>query len=96
MITIENIYEWAKPHKLGRGRQVRLRNKIIEISIVGGDNGLYGDFVDNFEIAIMERKTGNFITKFFIDCHDDVVPYIEKEELISTLNTILGNNFQVC
>ena len=95
MITYDNIQEWAKPHKLGYGKQVRLSNGLIEFSIVGGAQGLYGDFIDNFEVAIIDKKTHQFITKFFVDCPEDIVPYMQSEELLKTLNKFLVNNFQV-
>ena len=60
MITVENIIEWAKPHPLDGGKMTRLYNEEIEFSIVGGRSGLYGDFVDDFEVAVLDRKTGDF------------------------------------
>jgi hypothetical protein len=96
MITIENIIEWSKPHPLDGGKMTRLYNEEIEFSIVGGRSGLYGDFVDDFEVAVLDRKTGDFRTKFFKpELSDDVIGYMPKDEMIQMLNQILKTGFQV-
>jgi hypothetical protein len=96
MITVENIIEWAKPHPLDGGKMTRLYNEEIEFSIVGGRSGLYGDFVDDFEVAVLDRKTGEFMTRFFKpDLSDDVIGYMPKNDMIEMLNQILKTGFQV-
>jgi hypothetical protein len=96
MITIENIIEWAKPHPLDGGKMTRLYNEEIEFSIVGGRSGLYGDFVDDFEVAVLDRKTGDFRTKFFKpELSDNVIGYMPKDDMIQMLNQILKTGFQV-
>ena len=96
MITVENIIEWSKPHPLDGGKMTRLYNEEIEFSIVGGRSGLYGDFVDDFEVAVLDRKTGDFRTKFFKpELSDDVIGYIPKDDMIQMLNQILKTGFQV-
>ena len=74
MITIEDIKKWSKPHPLANvislkdrsgGRISRFGNKEIEFSIVGGGQGLYGDFDKTFEVAIFDRKSNDFILKLF-------------------------------
>ena len=96
MITIENIIEWSKPHPLEGGKMTRLYNEEIEFSIVGGRSGLYGDFVDDFEVAVLDRKTGDFRTKFFKpELSDDVIGYMPKDDMIQMLNQILKTGFQV-
>lgn len=95
MITIENIKEWARPHSRCQGKFTRIGNQSFDFSIVGGDKGLYGDFNENFEVAVIDKKTGSFITKFFFETTDDVVPYLEAEELIKILNSVFKENFQV-
>jgi hypothetical protein len=98
MITIENILEWAKPHpnKVTGARMLRIYNDDIEASIVGGGTGLYGDFVKSFELAIFNRETDDFITKFFFpENQDDVVGYLEGEKLVEFLNNVFRNDFQV-
>jgi hypothetical protein len=96
MITVENIIEWSKPHPLDGGKMTRLYNEEIEFSIVGGRSGLYGDFVNDFEVAVLDRKTGDFRTKFFKpEVTDDVIGYMPKDDMIEMVNQILKTGFQV-
>jgi hypothetical protein len=96
MITVENIIEWSKPHPLDGGKMTRVYNDEIEFSIVGGRSGLYGDFENDFEVAILDRKTGDFRTRFFKpELSDDVIGYMPKDEVTQFLNEILGKSFQV-
>ena len=97
-ITIDDIKKWAKPHpnKMKEGKMTRLENDELIISIVGGDMGLYGDFVDSFELAIIDKKGGEFITKFFLpDLNDDVAAYLSSEEVEDVLNMFSKSDFQV-
>ena len=96
MITVENIIEWSKPHPFGGGKMTRIYNDEIEFSIVGGRQGLYGDFENDFEVAILDKNNGNFKTKFFRpEQHDDVIPYMNKDEMIELVNQLLYKGFQV-
>lgn len=96
MITVENIIEWSKPHPLDGGKMTRIYNNEIEFSIVGGRSGLYGDFENDFEVAILDRKTGDFRTRFFKpELSDDVVGYMPKNDVVEFVNQILGKSFQV-
>jgi hypothetical protein len=97
MITVENIIEWSKPHPFINGRITRISNKHIEFSIVGGGKGLYGDFVNDFEMAIFDKETNQFITKFFYpEATNDVIPYMSKEEMVKLTNKVIrSNDFQV-
>ena len=96
MITVENIIEWSKPHPLDGGKMTRLYNDEIEFSIVGGRSGLYGDFENDFEVAIIDRKSGDFITKFFYpEGSDDVIGYMKLEDVEKLVNQVLGKGFQV-
>ena len=96
MSTVEKSIEWSKPHPLDGGKMTRLYNEEIEFSIVGGRSGLYGDFVDDFEVAVLDRKTGDFRTKFFKpELSDDVIGYMPKDDMIQMLNQILKTGFQV-
>lgn len=94
MITIENIIEYSKPHPVEGGRYTRISNEYIEFSIVGGAGGLYGDFVDTFELAIFNKDNGEFITKFFNN-NDDIIPYMSKENLVELVNNVFRKGFQV-
>lgn len=96
MITIKNIIEWSKPHPLDGGKMTRLYNDEIEFSIVGGRSGLYGDFENDFEVAIIDKKSGDFITKFFYpEGSDDVIGYMKLEDVEKLVNQVLGKGFQV-
>jgi hypothetical protein len=96
MITVENVIEWAKPHPLDGGKMTRIYNDDIEASIVGGRSGLYGDFEKDFEVAIIDKKDGQFITKFFYpEGNDDVIGYMTGENLVELLNKMFSKGFQV-
>jgi hypothetical protein len=74
----------------------RIHNDEIEFSIVGGRSGLYGDFKNDFEVAVIDRKTGEFVTKFFKpELSDDVIGYMKKEDLEEFVNQIFKKGFQV-
>jgi hypothetical protein len=96
MITIKNIIEASKPHRNGLGgRQTMIKRGDILISIVGGSTGLYGDFESTFEVAVIDTKMDNFVTKhFFPEANDDVMGYLEKEEIEDKINQIVKKNFQ--
>lgn len=97
MITKENIIEWSRPHsEVNAGsRRTIIGNDLFDFSIVGGGRGLYGDFDKDFEVAVINRKNNEFMTKYIFSVSDDVVAYMEAEELVKTLNEILGESFQV-
>ena len=96
MSTIENIIEWSKPHPLDGGKMTRIHNDEIEFSIVGGRSGLYGDFKDDFEVAVIDKKNGEFVTRFFKpELSDDVIGYMKKEDLEEFVNQIFKKGFQV-
>jgi hypothetical protein len=98
MITIKDIIELSKPHPVGNGGRVtRIGNNNVEFSIVGGASGLYGDFIDYFEMAIFDTQSGEFVTKFFYpEAGDDVVGYMSGEDLEVLLNKVLKEkDFQV-
>ena len=96
MITIEQVISWSKPHHVGAGRQTVIFDDNILVSIVGGNKGLYGDFVDNFEMAVIDQNTKDFRTKFFFpENNDDVLAYVEGSEVEKFLNKIFVKGFQV-
>ena len=98
MTTIDQIKSWGKDHRssLG-GKQTLLYNEQLEISIVGGRMGLYGDFENDFELAIIDRKERNFVTRFFVDgLQDDVLAYASGEEIEKIVNKVFHKqDFQV-
>ena len=99
MITIEDIKKWSKPHPLDNvislkdrkgGRVSRFGNKEIEFSIVGGGQGLYGDFDKTFEVAIFDRKSNDFVTRFFYpEATDDVIPYMDVDKVEELVNSVI-------
>lgn len=96
MITVKDIIDLSKPHPLDGGKMTRLYNDEIEFSIVGGRSGLYGDFENDFEVAIIDKKSGDFITKFFYpEGSDDVIGYMKSEDVEKLVNQVLGKGFQV-
>ena len=66
MTTIQDIIKFSKPHpgSMENARQTVLTDGKILLSIVGGAKGLYGDFENDFELAIMEVGERNFVTKY--------------------------------
>ena len=96
MITIKDIIEWSKPHPVDGGKMTRIYNDEVEFSIVGGRSGLYGDFENDFEVAIIDKKSGDFVTKFFYpEGSDDVIGYMKSEDVVKLVNQVLGKGFQV-
>jgi len=96
MITIKDIISYSKEHPIKSGRQTLLSNDQIIMSIVGGASGLYGDFVKDFEVAVLDKMSGEFVTKvFYTDANDDVIGYMGGEELERFVNQIFHKDFQV-
>ena len=97
-ITKQNIIDWSKPHpnNLMEARQTVLETNHLIISIVGGAKGLYGDFENDFEIALFNKDNNSFITKFFYpEGNDDVIGYMKGEEMEEFLNGLVQKGFQV-
>jgi len=97
MISIDYIQDNSKPLGVLGGKRITFYNDKYILSIVGGAMGLYGDFEENFEVAIIDPQTGNFITKlFYPDNSDDVIPYLSEEKVEKILNTLFKEGgFQV-
>ena len=98
MITIKDIIKWSKPHPNskylgdggGKGRMSHFGNNDIEFSIVGGDRGLYGDFEKTFVVAIFDKNTRQFMTRFFYpEADDDVIPYMPSEKVEKLVNSLV-------
>jgi hypothetical protein len=95
MITIEDIKKWSKQHPVsrhlgGEGRMSRFGNKEIEFSIVGGGTGLYGDFENTFGVAIFDKESNNFVTRFFYpEATDDVIPYMDADKVEELVNSVI-------
>ena len=91
MITIKDIIKWSKPHPMNSAmkgttevRRSCFGNDKVEFSIVGGGSGLYGDFKDTFEVAIFDKETGKFMTKFFYSKATDDVIHSSSIDLIKS------------
>jgi len=93
-VTKEDIIKWSKPRHFN-GRQTLIKTPKVLISIVGGGRGLYGDFENTFELAIMKHN-GEFITRIFCPgLNDDVCAYMEEKELIEIINSLITRGFQI-
>jgi hypothetical protein len=91
-LTIEDIISMAKPHNIG-GKRTVIENKRFILSIVGGCQGLYGDFENDFEIAIIDKKNGEFVTKLFEpEAFDDVMPYVPADNVVTIANAFIKNS----
>ena len=97
MITIKNIIDWSKRHPSCNGRVTVIYNSVVTFSIVGGDKGLYGDFVNSFELAIFNTETGEYLTNFFCpETVNDVIGHMPGDKLCELINKIIKNkDFQV-
>ena len=85
--TIDDIMKLKIEHPLG-GYQSRLNLGEYEVSVVGGRERAYGDFVNTFELAIFD-KDNNFVTKKLVaSAEHDVVGWLDKEELMDIINQI--------
>ena len=86
-LTIQNIFEQRMVHPLG-GYQSRFEVGEYEVSVVGGRHGLYGDFVETFELVIFD-KDGEFVTEEFVKSGGgDVAGWLDKEQLMDIINSI--------
>jgi hypothetical protein len=95
MYTYQDILDKAQPHGFtGEGKSTRVETETYIISIVGGRQGLYGDFINTFEVAIIRKSDGEFVSgEFFPDYSDSmgqVMPHISKEQMLEVVNTMVG------
>ena len=94
-IKIQNIIEWAKTQPISGGKQTRIQSRNYTISIVGGRQGLYGDFENDFEVAVMDSKK-NFVTKYFKNNGEEVLAYATASEVEEIVDMVVGeSDFQV-
>lgn len=79
-LTKEYIQNNSSPHPVVEGgRFFILQIGSYTLSIVGGGLGLYGDFENDFEIAIF-NSDGEF-ENIFLNSSDDIQPYSSIEEI---------------
>jgi len=89
MITLNDIFNNSHPHGLDGGKQTIIKNDKFILSIVGGRSGLYGDFDEDFELAIIDPITKDFITRMvFPELNDDVMAYVNREKLLEVANLL--------
>jgi hypothetical protein len=87
-LTIQDVHDKKKLKEFGGYQSLFVFGKYV-VSIVGGKQGLYGDFETTFEIAIIENSSGNFVTKLFCG-GADVMSYRSGEEVEGILNIFTG------
>jgi len=98
MITIKDIISYSKPHPnmMKGARQTILKDNDVVLSIVGGARGLYGDFEKDFEVAVMNANSHDFVTKYYVtDASDDVLAYQNSEQVEYIANLLFKKGFQV-
>lgn len=98
MITIQDIVLHSKPHPnmMEGARQTILKDDNVVLSIVGGSQGLYGDFEKDFEVAILDNNSREFVTKYYVsDASDDVLAYQDSEQVEYIANLLFKKGFQV-
>jgi hypothetical protein len=93
ILTKDLFVENTVKHPVG-GYYVRLTNEKTEISIVGGRKGLYGDFINTFELAIIDLGSKKFITKEILNSSDDVCPFMSFDQLVEVVDKVYENGFQ--
>lgn len=98
MITIKDIISYSKPHanRMEGARQTVLSDGNVVLSIVGGAKGLYGDFENDFEVAIIDETTRDFVTKYYVpEANDDVLGYQDSTQVEHLANLLFKKDFQV-
>ena len=98
MITIKDIISYSKPHanRMEGARQTVLSDGNVVLSIVGGAKGLYGDFENDFEVAIIDETTRDFVTKYYVpEANDDVLGYQDSSQVEHIANLLFKKDFQV-
>ena len=87
-LTIQDVLNKKKVRDFN-GYQSFFNFGKYSVSIVGGAQGLYGDFEKTFEVAIIENESHNFVTKLFCG-GGDVKGYCSIEEVEDVLNIFTG------
>jgi hypothetical protein len=80
-LTVDFIYDNSRIHPIGGGRMFTMEIGDFILSIVGGRLGLYGDFEETFEVALLVKGTNNFVTSYYATRGDDVIPYASIDEI---------------
>jgi hypothetical protein len=90
-LTKEHIIQNSKPHGMASSGLPNYRNarqyteKVgnYTLSIVGGCDGLYGNFKNTFEVALIDDNNGEFVTGKYSSStkSDDVLGYATIDEI---------------
>lgn len=90
MITIQDVVSLAVTRPDG-AKQTIIESDDFIISVVGGRQGLYGDFEKTFEMALMTKDRKSFITRnYFPDLNDDVMGWKSSEETERIINDLIS------
>lgn len=89
METIEDIINNKKPHPFKGYKWTKVYGPWI-LSIVGGDGSFYGDFNETFEVAIIDSRSRNFVTRLFYGGTEDVLPYTSRDEVQKIITMLEG------
>jgi len=90
-LTKEHIIQNSKPHGMASSGLQNYRNarqyteKVgnYTLSIVGGCDGLYGNFKNTFEVALIDDNNGEFVTSKYSSGtkSDDVLGHATIDEI---------------
>ena len=85
-LTAKHIIKNSEPHPTAsmRGGDARTYREEIGdyiLSIVGGGQGLYGNFKNTFEVALIDSTTGDFVTGAYSKRGDDVLGWATIDEI---------------
>lgn len=86
-LTIEHIIKNSEPHPISKtkgnenARQYKEQIGDYLLSIVGGAIGLYGDFKNVFEVAVIDTTTNEFVTDIFSKSTGGVLGYATLDEI---------------
>jgi hypothetical protein len=89
MEPIDEVIKNRKPHPF-RGYKWSKNYGPFILSVVGGDKNFYGDFVETFEVAIIDERSRNFVTRMFYGGTCDVIPYMNRDEVSNIIKMLEG------
>ena len=86
-LTLKHILKNSKPHPLSQvkgnenARQYKEQMGDYLLSIVGGGVGLYGDFKNTFEVALIDTTNDEFVTDMYSKSEGGVLGYASLDEI---------------
>lgn len=88
-LTKEIIQKNSRPHSVVKGGRIfTMKIGDYKLSIVGGCTGLYGDFENNFEVAVINDETGEFEDIFLNTSTDTVQGYSTIDDINEIISKI--------